>query len=256
MKHLSIGQKINRLTVIDGHTGVKSKARMCRCLCECGVIKEFQISNILLGKSKSCGCLSRQVTISRNKTHGKSKSPEYAVWSRMHSRCTNPIVERYPQYGGRGIRVCTRWNSFDSFFEDMGEMPSNRHSIGRIDNDGNYESSNCRWETKEQQANNKSTNVFIEWRGDRKTYAQWAKATGISYWTIVQRHRSGMPEEKIFDASEDGHNKKSIQVNGVTRLTTEWMASVGIPISSFYYFIRKGLTPEQVVLKYMANAKP
>jgi len=169
----------------------------------------------------------------------------------MWSRCTNPIVDRYPLYGGRGIKVCERWQNFENFYEDMGNKPSPKHSIGRIDNDGNYEPSNCRWESRGEQANNTSTNVFIEWNGQKKTYSQWATDTGIAYATIVQRHRAGMPPEKILDASEDGLQKKTIVVNGKKLMTTAWMKEAGIPISSFYYFSRQGLTPEQIVLKYL-----
>jgi hypothetical protein len=189
------------------------------------------------------------------KTHGKSKTTEYATWCRMWSRCTNPIVDRYPLYGGRGIKVCERWQKFENFYEDMGDKPSPKHSIGRIDNDGNYEPSNCRWESRGEQANNTSTNIFIEWNGQKKTYSQWATETGIAYATIVQRHRAGMPPEKILDASEDGLQKKTIVVNGKKLMTTAWMKEAGIPISSFYHFARQGLTPEQIVLKYLAKKK-
>jgi hypothetical protein len=252
--HVVKGQVFGRLTVVNAEKLIKNSAAHCVCECACGVVKVMQISNLMHNKSKSCGCLAREMTSLCKKTHGKSKSAEYRTWRNMWSRCTNPMVDRYELYGGRGITVCKRWGSFENFHSDMGDKPSPRHSIGRIDNNGNYEPENCRWETQQEQANNTRKNVFIEFKGQKNTYAQWAKITGIPYATIVQRHRAGMKGEKLFDASDDGHWKKTICVNGETRLTTEWMREAKIPISSFYYHARKGLTPEQIVSKYLAKA--
>lgn len=247
------GDKFGRLEIVVARSSTINKVSMCFCKCECGTVKEFALSSIVHGRTKSCGCLAKEVTGNRARTHGLSKSPEYAVWNRMWSRCTNPNVDRYPRYGGRGIKVCDRWSKFELFIEDMGPMPSPNHSIGRRDNDGNYEPSNCRWETEDEQSNNRSTSKFVEWNGARKTYSDWAKETGIPYWTIVQRHRAGMPLEKVFDRSEGGLSKKFIEFNGDRKLTTEWMRDLGIPISSFYHFKRKGLSAEQIIEKYTSK---
>jgi hypothetical protein len=98
----------------------------------------------------------------------------------MMQRCTKPSHHAFHRYGGRGIQVCDRWGSFESFLEDMGPRPSLDHSIDRIDNDGDYEPSNCRWATRKEQANNTASNVVIEFNGARKTLGQWAKELGIS----------------------------------------------------------------------------
>lgn len=109
-----------------------------------------------------------------------SSLPEYDVWAAMICRCKNPNSQSYPRYGGRGISVCARWTSFAAFYEDVGPRPSAQHSIGRKDNDGNYEPSNCRWETRAEQNNNKRTSRFIEFEGDRLTLSEWAVRIGIS----------------------------------------------------------------------------
>lgn len=246
------GDVFGRLTVIAPRVAVIQKAYHHLCRCECGTEKLIMTSNLTLGKSKSCGCLSREVTGRRASTHGMSKTPEYMTWSRMWRRCTCPSVERYPQYGGRGISVCDDWGSFENFYRDMGPKPSPKHSIGRINNDGNYCKSNCRWETQEEQSSNTSTNVFLEHDGIRLTIAQWARRLGISANAIQQRQRVGMPIERIL---EPAHlSKRSITVDGVTKLTTEWMRDADIPISSFYHHQRKGMSKEDIVRKYLAKS--
>ena len=108
--------------------------------------------------------------------HGKSNTSEYDIWQGIKKRCHNQTHKLYPYYGGRGITMCEEWrNDFMSFYNDMGTRPTPKHSLDRIDNEKGYYKDNCRWVTKEVQANNTRTNVFIEYKGKRQTIAQWAK---------------------------------------------------------------------------------
>lgn len=132
-------------------------------------------------------------------THGMSKTPMYKAWHTMKTRCSGKAIGKTRKtYFERGIRVCDRWQKFENFLDDMGLPPGNDYSIDRIDNDGDYEPGNCRWATWEQQANNTSTNHVVEFHGQSKTVAQWAKEVGIKPNTLLHRLRRGIALERAM----------------------------------------------------------
>jgi hypothetical protein len=195
-----IGKKFGRFVVESICDGYKNRSiSKVSCVCECGKRKDVLLRNVLNGKSSSCGCYRSQRIREIATTHGLSNSRTYGIWNGMIQRCTNSNRRGFPDYGGRGIGVCQRWlNSFEAFLEDMGHPPSRKHSIERIENDGNYEPVNCRWATSREQSLNKSTNRWITFGGRTQCLEDWAKETGIDKTTIFNRLKAGWEASKAL----------------------------------------------------------
>lgn len=142
--------------------------------------------------------LARNVTHIRGctyRTHGKTGTPEYKAWGAIIQRCRNEKDRRYKFYGARGIYVCERWMSFENFYADMGDRPSEKHSIDRIDNDGPYAPENCRWATRREQYLNRRGLHIISVNNESHCVSEWARRSGISRNTIFDRLARGWSEQ-------------------------------------------------------------
>lgn len=202
-----LGQKINRWTVL-GRAGTKDNGKaVWLCQCDCGTIKRVLGKQLRNGRSRSCGCLQREITAAQSTkhghavglTHGKKRSAEYNVWAGIKRRCYNEKDGNYHNYGGRGITMCDRWfDSFSAFYEDVGPRPSKEHSLDRIENNGNYEPGNVRWCRKDDQMRNQRTNRWIEYNGERRILTDWAIYLGVSIAKFKGPLKRGKTYEEII----------------------------------------------------------
>lgn len=179
------GRKYGRWTVLN-RGGVVKRRVFWLCRCSCGEEKEVPAAALTKGKSRSCGCLQKELSAERVRTHGMSNSRAYSIWQAMHARCKYESSPNYDRYGGRGIKVCSRWDAFENFLADMGEPPES-HSIDRIDFDGDYSPENCRWATSREQSNNKSTNKPITCDGITLNQNEWAASLGMPDFVLYSR---------------------------------------------------------------------
>lgn len=173
-------------------------SRVWRCDCDCGNMHLAITPDLKDGSVKSCGCLKSERDLTGNIKHGKKHTPEYGVWSVFRDRCNNPRNKGYANYGGRGIQVCVRWDDFRNFIADMGERPSPKHSIDRIDNDGDYSPENCRWANRTDQNRNRRITKRVEFSGQSLTLGEWAERTGIPYGLICSRLWRGWSPDRTL----------------------------------------------------------
>lgn len=198
------GQRFGRLLVLHSMQDKIKWDGSWMVRCDCGVEKELK-NSLLMGGTKSCGCLNNDMfaKIRDQTTHGATSGPkasrEYAAWAGMKSRCFWKEGKAYPRYGGRGITVWPGWiDDFPAFLAHVGPRPSRRHSLGRIDNDGNYEPGNVRWETGPQQHNNKCSNHLIVFNGEEKTMQQWSEQMDIPKAVLAYRMSAGWGAERAL----------------------------------------------------------
>jgi hypothetical protein len=172
----------------------------------------------------------------------------------MISRCKNEYNTSYNNYGARGIKVCDRWLDFENFYIDMGPRPSPKHSIDRIDVNGNYEPSNCRWATLEEQMNNTSRNVFYEYKGEKLTIAQLARKYNIPVTTLANRLLDGKSiSEAIETPIRSMRENRTFTIDGIEYKTSELADKYNLHVSTINRRLREGKTIEEAI---SSNVKP
>lgn len=199
------GQKFGRLTATSFDSAKNGKS-WWRCSCECGAEKVVTCGHLVSGLVRSCGCLRRDVAAMNIRKiatkHGicSGGMPRwYQIWLGMIDRCYNPRARPFHRYGGRGLEVCERWHDPKTFLADMGDPPP-RMTIERIDNDAGYAPENCRWATKKEQNNNRSTTRRISFGGESISAAAWAERLGISKAAMYYRLRTWTLERALTEA--------------------------------------------------------
>lgn len=177
----------------------------------------------------------------------KSKTKLYKVWSAMKERCFKTKHPKYKNYGGRGIKVCDRWrNSFDKFKADVGDRPTEGHSLDRINNDGNYEPANCRWATREQQARNKRNSKYYTYEGKTQTIRDWADEYAMDPELAAQRAKRGWCIERILKTPKIEY-PKMFDYGFESRSMQSWADKLRVSRSFIYRRISKGKSMEEVV---------
>ena len=181
------GKRFGKLTAVsfDHMSGTRS---YWKCICDCGCTCVVGADHLKKGDKLDCGCENRKKAPPIHAKHNMSNTRLYTIWALMKYRCCNPLRKEYHRYGGRGIKVCDEWMEFDSFIQWALENGySDGLTLDRVNNDGNYEPSNCRWVTRHDQAYNKSTNRHITHKGATKTITQWAIENNIPYYVLKKR---------------------------------------------------------------------
>lgn len=200
------GRTFGRLTVVRRVANSSLGQTRWHCECQCGGNGIFTSYGLTRGESTSCGCWkSEKISQARTK-HGYHKRnvpimPEYNIWKCIRQRCLNPKNSNFHNYGGRGVAICERWDSFENFFADMGLRPTIISTIERRDVNGPYSPENCIWLRKGLQSRNTRRNRLLTLNGQTKLLCEWAEETNIGYVTILMRLKAGWSIEDALTLS-------------------------------------------------------
>jgi len=199
------GKKFGRLTVISfSHVGNEGLAYW-KCSCSCGGTSVTKGVSMRSEHVKSCGCWHKEKPLKHGHSRVGMTSPEYRCWCSLRGRCCSKTHEAYSRYGGRGIAICKRWlKSFMAFYRDMGPRPGPEYSLDRINNDGPYSKSNCRWALRVTQGRNRSNNRKLEFQGECLCISEWAERMGCQHQRITARLRRGWSVEKALTTAPLG----------------------------------------------------
>ena len=204
------GLTFGRVTILHYVGAYRDKGNsMWFCRCRCGTEKVMIGTALVRGRTLSCGCLAREMAT----THGMRRRPEYRIWHHLLDRCLNESDESFPNYGGRGITVCSRWQGqggFINFFTDIGPRPSAEHQIDRKDNDGPYSSENCHWATRKEQSRNRRTNRHLIFNGQKRTLSEWAETFGIKFHTLRLRIELGWTAQAALTTPVDQKRRRKV----------------------------------------------
>lgn len=193
------GQRFGRLVVLKfDHVDSRGQAYWI-CKCDCGNARVVRAGHLRNGATQSCGCMKREKTSISNSTHHMSDTRLYDIWQGIKARTERPTNPAYRNYGGRGIKLCEEWHDPYAFMEWANlNGYSEGLTIDRIDVNGNYEPSNCRWITRSEQCCNKRNTIRITLDGQTRTLVEWCNITGCSYMKAYKRYRKGKSPIEIF----------------------------------------------------------
>jgi hypothetical protein len=201
MAHYSLspdisGQKFGMWTVVERRGSMPYGGAGYLCRCDCGSEKLIGATTLRKGNSTGCGCVSLQLLVKRSTTHGLTNHPLYGAWCRMKDRCYYEKHLHFDRYGGRGIKVCERWLTFENFYSDNLGRWKPGLTLDRENNDGDYSPDNCRWTTRLVQTRNRSNTVKMTLNGETLSIGEWAERIGVSRNALYLRRRMGWSDER------------------------------------------------------------
>lgn len=189
------GLKFNKLTVVAREGSTKSKHILWRCVCECGKERVVKGTSLRTNEVQNCGCTPREIKIEVRKFPNYA---EYRTWQGIKDRCFNENSHVYHRYGGRGITMSEDWvNDFSTFFRDVGNRPTDKHTLDRIDNDKGYSKDNCKWSTPYEQNRNKCNNKYITYLGEEMIISDFRKLINVQGSLVYHHLKTKSPEEVI-----------------------------------------------------------
>lgn len=247
------GKRFGRWTVL-GEAGRACGGILWKCRCDCGTVRDVMAQSLTKGTSTSCGCYNKEVIT----THGKTKDDLHHVWENLKDRCLNPNSSVWSLYGGRGITVCDEWKDNYEAFDEWARANGYEKglSLDRIDNDGNYEPTNCRWATAKEQCRNRSNNRILTIDGKSHCVSEWAEIVGMNPSTIVTRLRRGWTDKEAVYGREKVINRESYRNRATNRLLTykgethcviEWAELLGINANTIRGRLCRGWSDERTL---------
>jgi hypothetical protein len=189
---IKIKQKFAAWTVLE-----LPKKHMVLCQCDCGTVKPVNIYNLVHGRSTGCGC-----TAGYQSTHGLSKTPEYFIWATLKQQCNNKNSRSYPGYGGKGVKLCKRWEKFENFLADMGERPNKSFCLRQINPLGDFSPENCEWQKKPKGSAPIRGHKFLTFNGKTQSLSAWARELKITRNALGQRLSKGWTLEETVTAKK------------------------------------------------------
>ena len=193
------GQTFGQLTAVK--IAGRDKHKIILWVCKCNICgkETIVLGNYLRrGNAKSCGCLKKELISKANTVHGLSRTREFRIWAGIRSRCNDTNSSIYKYYGERGIKICEKWDNFESFLADMGKCPEPGYSIERLNNDGPYSPENCIWADRKTQARNRTNSRKVTYRGQILTLAEWSEILNMRYSVLHCRLQRNWSDERTL----------------------------------------------------------
>lgn len=233
-KEIKIGDVFTWLTVTDIEYGVRG-GKTFVCECKCGNVIKLEKDRLVKGHNKSCGCKLRK--------HNMASSRIYGIWQNMKKRCQNENATFYEEYGGRGIKVCDKWQTFEGFYEDMKEGYADNLTLDRKDVDGDYTKENCRWVTIKKQMNNMRINHYVEYQGEKYSLSEFAEKHNLDYDLFRSRILRGFSVEKAMEPKW----VDEVSYNGETKPIREFAKEYGMTYTQLKKRLMKGWEVERAL---------